>query len=336
MGTKRFLIFVIAGAIVGFVGCDQVEKRWRQVRAAMAGALTIDYVCQCGLSRFKTVEAHVKDDGSVTVKYQRHGEEPADYSFALNRDELTALKVQVDAVRFFEQPTNDLLCAYLSDVGETTLTVSLGKRRRTLHFQRVPELEPLEGSISMLVVQAYTTIDLQKEGITYEAMGKVVPSMCAPKVYCPRLLADPFKEAIGRCQEYNKVCWGLRALSGILPADQWCDFVAKELAAAERERKAMLLLVLGWDQLYNNIPRDHMRALLPLLTSVLASFADTKGEIDQKTDKSLGMVCDFLRMQEYDQCLPTLERLVKVYGKSVANGSASWTVKTLWTSRVRP
>lgn len=331
----RHKVAAIALWFVFLLGLCFVVCRLVSTQTVAVLPFTLDYSREGGFSPFKFVAVHVKGDGSVAVSYQYWGQghQPVTYSFALNRREIADLVALVDAVGFFDQPANDDT-VFVTDVGKTSLSVAIGERRRTLTYGHRPELAPLNKAICELFGQGVVTTELREKGDTYQAMCAACPRMVARKVYCPRLLVDPLKEAIRHCTDRQKLEWGLVGLAWLQPPDQWRAYPSEQLAVAGAERKAMLLGILVFDQLYRGIPDTHTRVLLPLLTEQLDAFAEKKEKIDPKVDQALGTVCEFFGceffdIKEYRQVLPALSRLIKVHGDSVAGGWARSAVRRI-------
>lgn len=294
----------------------------------------IEYSWSGGRSNIKTADVRIDDTGRVLVKCVKHEQPPLEYEFTLDGDEVAALRSLVQSVNFFDQPTSDT--SFATDVGQSSLTVSLEKSRRTLNYRFRPELDPLTQSLWKLIQQGIVTAELQTNGNTYQAMVASSSRLVGSKVYCPRLLVDPLKKEISRCQDRQKLEWGLTGLAWLVTENQWLGFVSSQLTDAGAARKALLLGVLGSHPFYGNIPDTHARILLPLLTSVIGSFTETEGHIEPKTDESLGVVCQFIGSKKYDRSLPTLIKLRQVHGDSVAGGWAGWAIESINAEKRKP
>jgi len=249
-------------------------------QAAVDSMPLIQYSWGGGLSNIRTADLRVDDTGKVLVKCVKQEQEqsPLQYEFTLDGDELAALTSLVQIVKFFDQPTNDT--SFATDVGEFSLTVSLGNKRHTLNYRFRPELDPLTQALWKLIQQGIVTAELQSNGDTYQAMVASSSRLVGSKVYCPRLLVDPLKREIANCQDRQKLEWGLTGLAWLVTEDQWLGFVSSQLIDAAAARKALLLGLLGSHPFYGNIPDTHALILLPLLTAVLDSFTETKGKIE--------------------------------------------------------
>jgi hypothetical protein len=303
-------------------------------QAAVDSMPLIQYSWGGGLSNIKSADLRIHDTGKVLVKCVKQEQKPLEYEFTLDGDEVAALISLVQIVKFFDQPTNDT--SFATDVGESSLTVSLGNNRRTLNYRFRPELDPLTQALWKLIQQGIVTAELQTNGDTYQAMVASSSRLVGSKVYCPRLLVDPLKKENARCQDRQKLEWGLTGLAWLVTEDQWLGFVSSQLTDARAGRKALLLGVLGSHPFYGNIPDTHAHILLPLLTSLLDSFTGTKGPIEPKTDESLGIVCQFIGSKKYDRSLPTLFKLRQVHGDSVAGGWAGWAIESITAEKKKP
>jgi hypothetical protein len=116
-------------------------------QAADEASLTIEYSWSTGHLQIRTEEIHVQDNGGLTVKYVEQEQKPVEYRFALDENELAAITALVRAVNFFDQQSNDT--AFPRRVGQSSLTVSLGKKKRTLRYGHRPELAPLAQALWM-------------------------------------------------------------------------------------------------------------------------------------------------------------------------------------------
>jgi hypothetical protein len=295
-------------------------------QAADEASLTIEYSWSAFHSQIRTAEIHVQDNGGVTVKYVKQEQKAVEYRFALDENELAAITALVRAVNFFDQQSDT---AFPRRVGQSSLTVSLGKERRTLRYGHKPELAPLTQALWRLIQQGAVTTELETKGDTYGAMVASSPLSVGPKVYSPRLLVPPLKRTLGNCQDRQTLEWGLTALAWLLTEDQWLGFVSSQLAEAGDDRKALLLGVLGSHPFYANIPDTHARILLPLLTTILDAFAETKDRISPKTDKAHATICQLLGLTKHEEGIPTLTKVRQAHGDSAAGRWAGWAIESI-------
>jgi len=309
----------------------QVARASGEVAAA---APLIEYSWGGGLSSIRTANVCVRENGGVTVKYLKQEQKPVEYGFVLDTDEIAALTALVRTVKFFDQSAE--AAAIATDVGISSLTVTVGKSRRALRFNSRQEFEPLTEALWRLVQQAIVTTELQEKGDTYQAMVASSPRLAGAKVYRPQLLVASLKRTVASCQERQKLEWGLTALAWLLTEDQWLGVVSSLLAGGDDDRKALLLGVLGSHPFYGNIPDTHARILLPALTAMLDTFAETQDRLPAKTDEALGIVCQFLGAEKYDRCVPILTKLRQVHGDSNAGRWAGWAIESINAYQRKP
>lgn len=302
-------------------------------RGGETTAPLIHFSWRGGLSNIRSAELLVSADGHVVTKVEACNKPAGAHSFSLNEEEMTSLLRTVRHVRFFEQTENHVAPV---DTGESSVTVALGGRTRTLRNILRPETIQLDQDLWKLIHQSVVTSELENNGDVYSAVVAVCPQLVGQKVYSPRQLVDPFMKQIRGCSDKSKLQWGLAGLSWVADGKACAEFLSQELKQAPPERKALMLGVLGSNEFQGSAAKDGIITLLPTLHDELQVYLEQKGKLDAQTDEAVGALCRFMGHQQYRPALPTLSRLAQMHGDSATGQWAKWALETIRDASPQP
>ncbi|HEX8200936.1 MAG TPA: hypothetical protein VF590_10635 [Isosphaeraceae bacterium] len=290
---------------------------------AADGPPVLEYRWAGGHSPLKYAAVRVAADGKVTVRFEKQGHKPAAIEFALDPDEVAALRATARAARAFDHPEDG--GTPLPDAGESTLTVARGNMSRTLRNPRGGDIELLTQAAWRLVNQGVLTHGLEARGDVYPVSVAASATAAGAKVYSPRLLAGPLKAFVGGCGDKQELEWGLSGLAWVVTEEQWLGFVAGQLEEADAARKPLLLSTLAGHPFYANIPDSHSDALLPLLATEL----DVAGKPDGEAGEAMAAVCRFLGSRKYERAVPVLTRFAQAHAGTSAGNWGVWAVDAI-------
>ena len=259
-----------------------------------------------GFSSFRRIELQVSATGRVDVAYETNGRIPEKHHYALNPPELLALSNTIVVSQFFDVSVER--SSRNVDVPDSTLTVNLGGRSRTIQYGFFPKLALLDSTIHRLINQSVRMIGLEKRGEIRLVMEDVHPVRC--QVYCPQLLEQPVKDFFNRCEERRKLEYALAALARLNTEGQWMGFITNHLKEAAPTRRLELLEMLSSHVFHYDVPKGHLAALLPYLTSVVASYASPGPKLEEPETRVLMQIIFFISRAKYREAQPVLERFV--------------------------
>jgi hypothetical protein len=287
------------------------------------GLPVLEYQWAGGRSPLKSAAVRVATDGMVAVRFEKQGHKPAALEFALDPDEVAALRATARAARAFDHPEEG--GTPFPDDGDSTLTVACGKKSRTLRNPRGGDIEVLTQAAWRLINQGVLTHGLEARGDVYPVSVATSATSAGAKVYAPRLLAGPLKKFVGSCGDKQKLEWGLSGLAWVVTEEQWLGFVADQLEKADAARKSLLLSVLAGHPFYANIPDSHSNALLPFLATEL----DVKIKLDEAEGEAMAEVCRFLGSRKYAPAVLVLTRFAQAHAGTSAGTWAGWAVDAI-------
>lgn len=260
-------------------------------------------------SPFRFVEMLIRVDGSGLTKFERYNEETGKVPFHLNQYEIEALKTLVQATDFFSYPDEDT--SFATDVGKSTLRVSLGDKQRELHFRYRPEIRPLTSYLWRLINQGVILTDLRNKEDIYSALGALSAHHASAKVLQSKVLREPLEEFVRRSEDRQKLLWAIEALSWVMTPEEWMGFLSTELDRSKDTRRSLLLKALSSHPFTGNIPRFHRETLSSFFLKYLRLEYRNWSQFPKEKRQAYGAVVRFLGEQRYTVAIPVLVAMIQ-------------------------
>jgi hypothetical protein len=283
-----------------------------------AGDIFIKYRIAGAFSPYDHVAVTVNTDGHTLCSVKPHDSLEYKHSLKLNKHELDTLKAKIIESKFFSQPKKDK--NFVTDTGETTLTINLNQQKKTLIFRHRPGMKPLTLALWQLANHAIVLNELT-QGNAYPARVACYPNTVASHVYSPRDLIIPLEKFIATNNKEQQFQYALKAMSYITTPQEWRDFMLKQLKNSTLKRQALLLQPLG--DININYPKEHLLIILPYLTNIISTNAAKKKPLDKDTDNLLDVICKIIYKTQYEKAVPALKTLIFRHSKNVARGHAT-------------
>ena len=281
----------------------------RQVKSEELAEELVFFRQEGAYSPYKFVQVLIRNDGSGATTFERTNKETGSTSFHLNQHELETFKTLVCAVDFFSQPAKDT--RMVVDVGRSILRISLGGKKRELHFEFRPEIGPLTSCLWKLIHQGVILTDLRNKGDVYPELGGVSDLLASAKVFQPEVLREPLQKFVISSDDRQKLLWAIEALSWITIPEEWMGFLALELERSQATRRSVLLEALSSHPFTGNIPKTHREMLCPLFLRYLRLEYRNWSGFPKEKRQAYGSVIRFLGSQRYTISTPVLVQMVE-------------------------
>ena len=278
---------------------------------AKTGQEFIYYTLHGALSKFERVEIVINQDGNGKVIADKRDSDVAekpftrkiDYKFKLSGDEMEAIKSKVREIGFFGQLEKE---DYATDVGESTLRISLDGKHRELKYEFRPEFSPLDQIFWRLIHQAEAMDALKSNKSISEFYLRP-----AGDVLQPYLFKEPLQRYIHDPKNLERLEWALNNYTLLATTDEWLGLWARELNQADEARRTKLLSILVNDE-YNMEATDAQREVItPLLFEYMECDYKNWAKLSQEKRELYFDVMGYLGRQRYSRSVPMLVDMVK-------------------------
>ncbi len=266
----------------------------------------LTYTWSGGFSPYQEIRITIRQSHSVLVQWQKYNEPPNVYETRLRGEEFDALLAALEASDFFNQPLKDDPSVWVTDVGETQISINLNGRSRSLTYRYRPGMHLLAEYLGRLRCQAIALDAIRNDDDIYSAVGAVNIHHAGLKALQPYCFKEPLKDYILTHADRQRITWTLEALAFVTSSTEFSGFV--ESALHDHAQREKLLGIIGTHPFYGNIPVSHLQGLCPIYSRIAERVIDPMLEASAVETE----VCDsFIRVMGIARYRPSIPMLIK-------------------------
>lgn len=268
---------------------------------------------------YKSVKVHIFNSNTVLVSIEKYQEKLPSYWFKLNEKEMTTLRMLITSTQFLSpiEPRSNQpeRCMH---AGISTLTITLEGKTNKSQFCFNEILKPLTQHLWLMINQAVIHNKLEKDNDLYAVLGAVSPQTASDKVLQPQTFIEPLRGQIESAEAYQKLSWGLQALSWLIAPHEFSEYVSNILDHLSLDRESLWLETLSQHEFYGNLSKSSSAALLPIFLDKLKKNYHPPQNYGYPNDSSYYKMINLLGYKRFTQAIPYLLELVKKNDKPYA------------------